>query len=641
MTNFVTRVTQNRIREGSGTWVVIGTAGLAAFAPLGQEATHPAVFLGYRLVLIAMTALCLWVIGGESGPDLPSRYYLGGGLVLALMLLSVWSSPGKNPTGVISWYEHFLFALFFVALARFSARQSARWKQCLLGLLVLITLIHFLISLSAQGRFDNVFGNSNHLAAYLVVGFATAIAAALFGQDLKWRILASGAAVVLFYGITTTLSRGATLAAIGVIGLAVLKIERRMVLVMIGGVTLVAAIGVAVSNPMLIQRFTDRGEIDPYNYQRTDIWLSTAEMIRESPVLGVGLSRYDDVARRFRPPSEGTIGRYMKRQAIAHNEYLQYAAESGIPALILILALLGALFRQLWHGKSTVRSPDYSLVNERAALLVTAGVLAHGLVDNMFTVPVLVAAIGVVALASSPLTASGRTWIPTTGAGQLTLATTILVLVLSSTALPATAYAINRSGQNSLADGDIRSAERAQRLALAVASNDAQLMLNMGLVYKEEFDRFDDPHLLDMAEAYIQSAAEANPTFLQPRLEYVDTLLSRLTGDGLIDTPMHAKIAEANEAILELDPFLPTAGMNLAEAYYQSGRRDDAFEQLRHTIELEPNLVPAYFTLAEWYQVEGDEARRQELLRAGLAIIDRYSARNDLTDYESIILGRP
>ena len=640
MTKFVTRMTQNRILNHPGTWILAGIAALAAFSPLGGEATHPAVFLAYRGVLTATMALAFWAIGTKSGPDLPFRHYLIGALVLGLMLVSVWASPGKNPAGMVIWYEHLLFALFFVALARFSARQSKQWKQTALAVLVLVTLIHFAFGLSSQDRFDNVFGNANHLAAYLLVGFGAALAAALFGTGIQWRLLGLGAALVLFYGITTTLSRGATLAAIGVVGLGVLKIERRMVLVPIGATALAIAIGVAFANPALIERFTDRGEIDPYNYQRTEIWRSTVRMIREFPVLGVGLSRYDDVARRFRPPVEGTIGRYMKRQEVAHNEYLQYWAETGIPAGALILLLLGLTVRLLWRPPRTVQFENHSLVNERAGLLAASGVLAHGLVDNVFTVPVLVILIGVVALASGPLTESRRHWLPSSRPGQMVLALGVLLLFLSSSVIPAAAYALNRSGQSYLAEGDIRNAERTQRLALTVQPNDAQLMVNLGLVYKEEFDRFGDLSLLDTAEAYFQTAAETNPDLLQARMEYVDSLLARITGEDASDRIRHRSFAQANEAILALDPFLPMVGLNLATAYYQSGQRDIAYEQMRRTIELEPNFVTAYLTLAEWYEADGNETDRQAMVETSLGIIERYRLVDDLTEYESFLLGR-
>jgi O-antigen ligase len=640
MTNFVTRLTRNHILNRPEIWVLAGIASLAAFTPFGAEATHPAVFLAYRGVLMATMVLAFWAIGGGSSPDLPIRCYLVGALALLLMLFSVWASPGNNPAGTVIWYEHLLFALLFIALARFSARQSKRWKQAALGVLVLVTLIHFALGLSSQDRFDNVFGNANHLAAYLLVGFGAALAAAFFGTAIKWRVLGVAASLVLFYGITATLSRGATLAAIGVIGLAVLKIERRKVFVLIGVAAFAIAIGVTLANPVLIERFTDRGEIDPYNYQRLEIWKSTLSMVQEYPLLGVGLSRYDDVARRFRPPVEGTISRYMKRQDIAHSEYLQYSAETGIPAGALILLLLVLTLRLLWHGKSAVQTANYSLVNERAGLLAASGVLAHGLVDNVFTVRVLVSVIGVVALASGPLTASRRQWLSSTRAGQIVLALGVLLLFLSSSVVPAAAYALNRSGQAYLAEGDIRNAERTQRLALTVRSDDAQLMINLGRVYREEFDRFGDLNLLDRAEAYFDAAAESNPDLLQARMDYVDSLLARFTGDDAADRARHGRFAQANEAILALDPFLPIVGLNLATAYYQSGQRDSAYDQLHRTIELEPNFVPGYLTLAQWYQADGNESDSQAMLETGAGIIERYLLVENLTDYESFLLGR-
>ena len=44
--------------------------------------------------------------------------------------------------------------------------------------------------------------------------------------------------------------------------------------------------------------------------------------------------------------------------------------------------------------------------------------------------------------------------------------------------------------------------------------------------------------------------------------------------------------------------------------------------------------------LAEWYQAEGNETDRQAMMEIAAGIIDRYSVVEDLTEYESFLLGR-
>jgi O-antigen ligase len=84
-------------------------------------------------------------------------------------------------------------------------------------------------------------------------------------------------------------------------------------------------------NPALVRKFLDRGERDPYNYQRIGIWMGTLGMIAEHPIAGVGLGHFAYVAKLFTPGVENTIGHYRRYPNIAHSEYLQYIAEIGVP----------------------------------------------------------------------------------------------------------------------------------------------------------------------------------------------------------------------------------------------------------------------------------------------------------------------
>ena len=82
----------------------------------------------------------------------------------------------------------------------------------------------------------------------------------------------------------------------------------------------------------MISKFVDRGESDPYNYARTEIWLSSLHVIAQHPILGTGFGQFFHLSKRFTLPVDGTVARYMKRAQMAHNEYLQHIAELGLPA---------------------------------------------------------------------------------------------------------------------------------------------------------------------------------------------------------------------------------------------------------------------------------------------------------------------
>ena len=619
--------------------MLVGVGVLVAIMPLGQEATEPAGFLLYRFVLFGLVVVSLWGIRKRvEAPDFSQVFYLMVGALLALMALSVWASPGRNVNGATVWYEHVVFALFFVAMARFGAWQSREWKGRLLVVIIGATLSHLMLALLSGTRpLRGSFVNENHLASYLLIGFAAAVAVAAGHPRMSWRMAAGPSALVLFYGITETLSRGATLAAVGVGALTLWTLSRRAALV---GAAVIAAgaILIVVSNPGLVGQFTDRGEVDPYNYSRTGIWMSTAGMIADNPVLGVGLSRYEDAARSYRFPTENAIGRFMKRASIAHSEYLHYAAEIGIPAALVLISLLTYFFLTLAGGETV---PPEAMFLERAALLTMTGVCLHAAVDNVFQAPVAIAALATVSLASAPLRRTATIGLPDTLEMKTVAGIVLSVLFVGSSLIPGLAYYSDSLGHEKRAEGDLFAAEQAHRLAIALRPDDSLLLTNVGRVYKDQFKETNDGHFLNVADTFFHRAAEANPQALAPRQEIAQTLILRLTGETGPDRRLHRKLIEANQAVLALDPFLPQARMNLAEALRRSGRAEEAYAELIRTIEVEPNYVAAYRRLAAW----AGEAGNLELSRSFLDEIERIGERYRgvvlLTDYEALILGRP
>ena len=94
----------------------------------------------------------------------------------------------------------------------------------------------------------------------------------------------------------------------------------------------------------------------------------------------------------------------MKRQNIAHSEILQYAAESGFPAALLVAGLAVYFFVAMGRRLKTSR-PEARFI-QAAAFLTVAGAAAHGLVDNNLSVPIMASVLAVASLADIPL---GRT----------------------------------------------------------------------------------------------------------------------------------------------------------------------------------------------------------------------------------------
>jgi len=180
--------------------------------------------------------------------------------------------------------------------------------------------------------------------------------------------------------------------------------RHRIALWRIALVAILLIVITAAANPSLIQKFADRGERNPYNYERVQIWMKSLSMIASYPALGVGVGRFMYISKLFTPAVDGTIGRYQKWANIAHSEYLQYTAELGIPIAMLMLLIGGYLFSLAWKRANSISSD--SRIAQEAALLVAVGLGTHALVDNNWTVPVMAAGLAA-NLSFNPLDAVG------------------------------------------------------------------------------------------------------------------------------------------------------------------------------------------------------------------------------------------
>jgi O-antigen ligase len=625
-------------RVDSKTAIMVAIASLIAIAPFGGLATQPLVLLAYRTLAFCIVLVCFWKSRQESGPDFHRGFYLAAGTILGLMLLSVWSSTGSRIDGYAVWYQHLLWAVFFVAVARFSARQQIDWKSWMLVSVIATTLGHLVLGLIDGSPLKGAFLNGNYLGSFMLVGFASSVAISFFHARLSWRVGAALSAISLFYGITETVSRGATIAAIAVVLVALWQMRRRAALVGALGIASVVIVLIVASNPRLVTKFLDRGEVDPYNYSRVEIWMSTLRVIAENPVLGVGPDRYQHVARRFRFPEEGTIGRFSKRQSIAHSEYLHYAAEAGIPAALLIVALILYFVRTLARHRGP--SPP-AMFLEQAALLAIVGVGLHAGVENNFEPPVVFALLVTVALASATVVTSTPIRFPASTKGLAALSVLIVGAYVESSLSPSIAYYYNNEGNKKQVAQQFAEAELDHRFAVTLQPRDPVLLTNLGIAHKFQYLQTGDAHMLDVADSFYSRATEANPYFLHPRQELTDVLVLRLTGETDRDFNVHRRLIGANQSMLDLDPFLPFTRTNLAEALYRSGDRRRAYEELLKTLEMEPNYVPGYKRLAKWYAEDGNLERSRLLLDKAVSIEREYSDLQDVTDYEAIILGRP
>jgi O-antigen ligase len=255
--------------------------------------------------------------------------------------------------------------LFFALFATFVNTDERRrlTVSVIIATVFVIALIatvqHYTGKLLWQRGAFGPFVNRNHFAGFLEMGIGLAGGLAISrGARREMIIICALITLILCVGLVSSGSRGGVLAmAAEAVFLALIawtarpgEGERRAAGLLQAAATAVlfvatiTATTVLVGSDKLVQNSSQlqteiQGELPvSERFRRLDIWRATAQMIRDHPLIGVGLGAYQFAYTRY-DPSSGA-----QRVEQAHSDYLQILADAGIiggaVATIFLLLLL-------------------------------------------------------------------------------------------------------------------------------------------------------------------------------------------------------------------------------------------------------------------------------------------------------------
>ena len=281
-------------------------------------------------------------------------------------------------------------AVFYLMLRKCTKHDATLWRivdaLMLAGVLVAIVgLVQYALNINiitaeaGQHRLRSVYGSPNNVGLFLGRVLPVMVAIALLGSGRRHWLYGLSALPVAA-AILLSFSKGALLlgipAALLVIG------------VLAGGrwlwaaAAVVGAGGLAAIPLLRTPRFQSLLDLTSgTSFFRVNVWQSALLMIRDHPLLGVGL---DNFLYQYR-------ARYMFPDAWAepmlshpHNIVLDYAARLGLAGLAAGIWLQAAFWRTAWP----LRRLDDSLKRALAIGLMAsmADFLAHGLVDASYFV---------------------------------------------------------------------------------------------------------------------------------------------------------------------------------------------------------------------------------------------------------------
>jgi hypothetical protein len=186
---------------------------------------------------------------------------------------------------------------------------------------------------------EGFFTNQNIAAGYLGLALIFALLKMIRKEKVSWL-----AFLIVLLGWGCTESRGAFLSMVVVVVVYGVLNTREIEQTLSGWnkgqwnkFMLIVGLVVLASVPM-INRVFHAVDMDPRAYFRVYVWASAAQMALAQPIWGFGPGTFGDVYPAYR---SGSLWNTVT--PFAHNEYLQVAAECGLPALLFLLGLLWAL----------------------------------------------------------------------------------------------------------------------------------------------------------------------------------------------------------------------------------------------------------------------------------------------------------
>lgn len=351
----------------------------AFWCAFGSAAATLVSIAASQILLGAALALLIWKRGPWRFPPILLPLSLFAGLTVVSLLLS------DEPRAGLPQIKKFFVYLILPAVAgTFRRMREARWLALAWFSLGTIEALRSLWQFAAKwmaGGPDfyreyvgqRITGFMSHWMTFselMMVVFLTAVAFLIWARPRRWErgvavtaIVLTGLAIVLAYTRGVWIATG--------IGLAWLlwSWNRWSVAALPVALGAVLIINPGDARERALSLVRPHGELDS-NQHRIVTWRTGLEMVKDHPWLGVGPERVGAKFSQYvpadiaRPLPEGWYGHL-------HNNYLQYAAERGIPALLALLWAIGRILRD-W-----IRTPPSWLRN--AGLAALGGILISGI----------------------------------------------------------------------------------------------------------------------------------------------------------------------------------------------------------------------------------------------------------------------
>ena len=362
-------------------------------------------FLGWCIILMWSLAGMQIMLGSvifltlvihlfrKEQPVKDHPFYLFAGLYILVSLSSLLRSRDIGQT-LLSMLNNDWVILTIPLLA--SLNLSPRWRQRGLNLLILSAVLAAiygifqfftgsdLIRNRALGQFGSyyravgAYGSFLSYAGNQLMVLACAYAAFLFpAQSRTVRISYLAAAGIIFLSIIASQSRSSWLALPVIVILGLLTVNRKQ-LIYISGSLVILVLAVVIFIPDLQSRFMSIFNF-AQNETRLNLWRTSAAIISDHPVLGIGSGTFNDYLEIYRVPG------FYDARGHAHNDYLNKAVINGLPGLITWIGMWIAWFYYMVRAYKILPQQDEDRKIILGSILAISGILVAALFQCYYT----------------------------------------------------------------------------------------------------------------------------------------------------------------------------------------------------------------------------------------------------------------
>jgi Flp pilus assembly protein TadD/O-antigen ligase len=289
--------------------------------------------------------------------------------------------------------------IFFLAVANIRGINNGYLRN-----MILITSIPALVIGLFQAFFPGVmkgfmvfgervpatFGNPNFFAAYLVAILPVAFWRTLYGLGMRkfFNLVLSAAIIFLIFRTGSKAGLLAVAAEFCMLVTAILRqrnvrLSTRMIILSVIAVFMFAGgakiMGVPLGKLADISQWTKNDSV----FFRVNTWKGTASMVKANPLTGAGPGAYYLAYPPFRPEAiMKWADKHEYETTYPENMFVQAAAETGIPGLLILLAM--TVFMFMHFSREEKEETDFKLGFTGLMVINLFGVDSNFVTSSMF-----------------------------------------------------------------------------------------------------------------------------------------------------------------------------------------------------------------------------------------------------------------